>query len=308
MDAFQYLLCVLHVLVAAGAASSDIESSAHLLPTSHHHHHHQHQQQQQQPKVMFLFLLKDAIRNEDIWSSFFKGVPSNRYQVFAHQSDPMPESFKYPSAFNVTLVENTRSAYCDLAGVMNWMYDKALIASHNDRDSFVSLSGNSLPVKPFQEIYHKLCIMRPVSFLCVSPTEEWAEVADNLYIPKTHQWVILNRTDAARSVSQYHKHLNKSRDGPILASPSHQGFQGCSEEYWFVSAISGPVNTTSSSSIYQYPSKVEQGCCTMYVWWEGPASSGGQFTMNPPITTVCINHIIVLFIVFFFLSDQYSNA
>jgi len=134
-------------------------------------------------------------------------------------------------------------------------------SSHAD-DKFVFVSDSTLPAKPFWKVYNALT-MRKGSYFCVFPSRDWADVPTRMLngnaggaghdlAIKTHQWVVLSRPHAERSVSLWSKgvmhdmmanfHLNQAKlwQHPGNRTLGDNRNYGCLDEYWYMYVLFGP--------------------------------------------------------------------
>jgi hypothetical protein len=241
------------------------------------------------PVLHFLLISWGEIPNQDIWSAFFKDVPEDRYRIWIHAKD-QEKLLSRPITFKYTLVDDHFNAYIRLARVMNWLLDNALSASHSSNDMFIFLSDDSLPVKPFHALYHRLAVRHTMSLFCIAPTNQWLDLGSGIYIPKAHQWMVLNKADSIASVKQWKLHTNLPE--LVVALDNSQTTTGLPqldpptawEEFWFGPSIFGLHNLSAPYNVFDYPSESEQGMCPMYVWWPD-SDPQSQFRRDIPELT-----------------------
>lgn len=233
---------------------------------------------QHKPVINFLIMTWGALYSPDIWTAFFKGVPTDRYRVYVHPKNRTVFAETQPTSFPMTIVDEHFNNYCDNSRVMNWLLERALLDSKGPNDVYMFLASDALPVKPFKEMYHRLAVRHVMSLFCIAPTAQWTSLGgnNNLYIQKSHQWMVLNKADAIRSVRAWQKHTNvlellKSIDPSTTISWKYENGklkgENCMEELWFIPAIFGLHNTSDPVNMWNYPDKLEQGACSTYVWW-----------------------------------------
>lgn len=220
-------------------------------------------------KLFFLVLGYDKFHNGHIWNLFFKDVDERKYQVLMHVKN-LPAF--HPTGFEhkITFVNQRWNLYFKLVYPANELFVTALHYSRNDLDVFFIISSDALPVKPFNEIYHSFS--KPFnSHQCYSPTNEWFKISSSAYIPKTHFWSIMNKTDVQKIASASFKYPNYfDIFSPYLEDALKMH---CWEEFYYPSAINketlgatfDPMN--SSKWGLTFPSGKIQGSCPMFVWW-----------------------------------------
>jgi hypothetical protein len=162
---------------------------------------------------------------------------------------------------------------------MAGLLDAALAESKSPYDQFIFLSAENIPVKPFYDIYHNLCAVKAMSSLCVCPSNQWLvqDSSNILYAMKGHQWIILSKSDAIKSVKVYKAH--PTWESLFLKVPH------CSEEYFFLAAIFGFYNKTEAAyNNFEHPYELEQSVCRTYVWWPDYPVNSQFLTVAPPLS------------------------
>ncbi len=258
--------------------------------TSYLEHH-------RKPVLHFLVLTWVELFNLDIWTLFFKGVPVDRYRVWVHPKDRHAFAEALPTTFNVTVVDEYYTDYCDNAKVMNHLLESALKGSQSSNDMFLFVSEDALPVKPFSAMYHRLAVRHVMSLFCIAPSAQWYDLGHSTFLVKAHQWMVLTKMDAIRTVKQWQRYasvstLVKSIDDRLTFTPQYQEQnrsrlkgETCMEEWWFTPAIFGVHNASAAGlNPFNYPSDVEQGVCPMYVWWPD-YDKNSQFKRGVPELT-----------------------
>lgn len=198
------------------------------------------------------------------------------------------------------MVPTERSSYFHCVKPMNSLLAAAYNFSVNTFDRFIFLSENAIPVKPFQVILERFTLFIPHgptdSDFCITPTAQWILLKDNKYFVKHHQWITLNRNDASTIVHA----MQSGNDGvdrsgrPIPGTLAHSD-----EEFWHFLFLFSRFRNISSHRNLRYPSLVEQGNCTTYVYWPDynkdsvftkeighlhPSEVNGQHIIKPQIT------------------------
>jgi hypothetical protein len=226
-------------------------------------------------KLFFLFLAYDKFHNGHIWNIFFKDVEKDKYHIFMHAKN-LPTFHASGFEHKITLVNQKYNEYFKLVYPANELFETALNTSQNYGDAFILISSDSIPVKPFNEIYE--AFSKPFdSHQCISPTEQWHRFNENAYVPKTHFWSIMNKSDVQKIAAVSHKFPEYSD----LFYPYNKQVSSIWEESYYPSAIHmGTAGTAvfdpakSSEWGINFPSTKIQGSCPMYVWWDNyPADS-----------------------------------
>jgi len=245
------------------------------------------------PKVYFLFMAMDKISNLGIWKSFFATAPRDMFRVFVHCK------FREPCAQQLLgsvfeLVDTVPSYYCtDLVSPMNQL----LIASLGDssgahpNDKFAFISDSSLPGKPFSHV-HAALSGRAGSDFCVFPMREAADNYNNgqlSMLPKHHQWSVLNREHAQRSVERWsagdmHGIMYQWRMNTQALTWGNNTYAdqrnfGCLDEFWHMAALYGVMYATpnqdntislagfTGSQLRMAATAGWQGMCDTFVIW-----------------------------------------
>lgn len=166
--------------------------------------------------VYFLFLVENKLLNELVWDEYFKYIPdlddsSKSYRVLIHSSKN--DSFFPPTHFESIVVNTVSSTTCEnVVGAMNGLLEAALghtvndakgnnikLPPSNDKDVFIFLSMDTIPVKPFNELADYFFVkstqgQAAESSFCISPVDEWEVAGDanppSKYAVKHSQWYI----------------------------------------------------------------------------------------------------------------------
>ena len=111
----------------------------------------------------------------------------------------LPEFHTSGFEHKIILVNQKYSKYRKTVYPGNELFETALSASQNDGDSFILISSDTIPLKPFNEIYDAFSKQFD-SHLCYSPTDQWLRFHSNAFVPKTHSWFIINKSDVKKIV------------------------------------------------------------------------------------------------------------
>lgn len=249
-------------------------------------------------KLFFLFMgYSDRLYNVNVWNEFFNTAKPSNYEVLYHAKN-FRETEQSDLHFEMTMIPTVWSKYYKLSHPMNALFDAALLRSNSTYDAFITLSADSIPVKSFNQMYQYYCestvqfAPRP-SMFCITPSKQWMYFDKSTKtIVKAHQWIILNRDDALKSVATWKTH---PRHQDIYNAWVDNGYKRLNgepvwEEFWFYSAIQGRFFDTNSSSDgwngIRFPHDGIQGRCPMYVHWPGytndvPFLAEGLPRLNP---------------------------
>lgn len=154
----------------------------------------------------FMFELKDMLIHPGIWGEYFDSAQPGTLMAWAHCTDYHACKNDYNlQLLNVRLVPTTWSVRgADLMTPFVHMMRIAMqetkhLADSGVMEKFLVISDSTLPVKPFSYTYWDLAAS-PASDICISSTDQWAHgTVDGspVALVKHHQWVALNRSDAA---------------------------------------------------------------------------------------------------------------
>lgn len=204
-------------------------------------------------KLFLLMMAGPRFQNVMIWESFLKKAPVSQYQIIIHSTHH--DEFIIPTPFKTlpfSLIPQYPSVYCkDLVTPMRGLIKAAVNSSTNSKDYFLFLSSDSIPLKPFTEIYRGIITYtaRQHSRFCICPTDHWL---DNKV--KTHQWVGLTRSDAI---------VLDATTIPVWINDT----RACIDEYWIYFVVRGNATVAVPSQGITLPSTVSQGDCYLYTWW-----------------------------------------
>jgi len=215
----------------------------------------------------FLFLAYASINFAHLWNLFFvRAASQHLYRIFVHCTHPRTCKLTIQKSFqNVTFVKTVLSSHCnDLVTPMNALL-RAAGAGRQDlmhsfgRDLFVFVSDTTIPVKPFHLVYQQLMGSgpeMPMSSFCIVPPRQWGdcqELSSQTMAVKHHQWVVLTREHAARSLLSEEVVRNRTRsEGPLTPQGSLPGTAwldhqtkcsliGCLDEYWHFQSLYGTI-------------------------------------------------------------------
>jgi hypothetical protein len=141
------------------------------------------------------------IEQKAIWERFFDGIPVDRYSVFLHSSNAIAESWM--QTCNIIPTIPTEWGSFSLVEVQQALFETAALDEATTK--FILLSGDSIPLYTFEQIFAKLgsdtkgyMLRNPVNTATHAVREkttnraEWP--ATRKWVWKTgSQWVILNR-------------------------------------------------------------------------------------------------------------------
>jgi len=162
------------------------------------------------PRIHFLFMLMDALPHGNLWGEFFADAPNNSYRAWAHcvHHHACEENLTMPGLQLVPTVYSARRV--DLMTPMVRLLESALQdpvdGYPNPLDKFVLVSDSTLPLKPFASVFSVLTA-HASSDMCFFPPEDYLLHADIegtlLFLPKQHQWVVLNRNHSEMLVNNW---------------------------------------------------------------------------------------------------------
>eukprot|EP00667_Euglena_gracilis_P011348 EG_transcript_11600 len=222
-------------------------------------------------KLAFLFLIERRILHETLWVAFFHAAPPAQYSVYVHPKANRTLSLGDFFTGKVLLPNQIApTVWGWLVDGMNALLRAALADPGNAHFAF--LSPTTVPVKPFPEVYAAIVGPNRSSYICVTPSWEWIQIAGPQYIVKHHQWLSLNRAHAWRIAHA---------GGPDVGYrfPIAKYGKRCEDEYAYFHALYGPVGPSgrpgrpnlNDGRRLAYPSNTEQGVCHTYVWWNREA-------------------------------------
>lgn len=150
------------------------------------------------PKIFFLMLTYGGIGNREMWKLFLQSINEDKYAFFVHAKIHIVAPF---DGFKFTRVKTVYNEYCDLVEPMKELLSVAVKASKHKNDHFIFISSDTLPMKPFHVIYEHFTTYNKASNICITPSEQWYSLGGDWLLPKTHQWMTLNRNDALKFVA-----------------------------------------------------------------------------------------------------------
>jgi len=138
---------------------------------------------------------------------------------------------------NFTLINTVPSKYCsNLVDPMVALMQAGLEKRGHILDKLVFVSYDSIPVKPFGDIYEELVENRAgESDFCLAPVSQWTHEKAG-FVVKHHQWFVLSRVHAAAAVEQDVQAKSIVKGRPML-----QRFKTCADEFWGFTAVFGRV-------------------------------------------------------------------
>ena len=111
-----------------------------------------------QPKkvLAFCFLVYDEIVREDIWIKYFEKISSDKYKIFVNSKTPnkIKKSPFFAAKQIPHPVRNTAWGKFSLITAQNALFKEAF--KNPDITHFILVSHNTIPIKPFHELYNSL--------------------------------------------------------------------------------------------------------------------------------------------------------
>lgn len=160
----------------------------------------------------FMFLLEDHFPHPRLWADFFAGAQPGTYMVWAHCANHSKCAFDVGgfNLVNARLVPTVSTVQGDhltpfvhMMGVA--MTETAALSAAGIMEKFVVVGDMTLPVKPFSFVHWNLASSSG-SDICLSAPSQWAAGSVDgvpVLLPRHHQWVALNRSDAATLVKDW---------------------------------------------------------------------------------------------------------
>jgi len=218
-------------------------------------------------KVAFLFIAEDLIQHEAVWDSFFANAAAGKFSIYIHRSNYDSNSVTPLSRWGAVEVPHIPSAWCAISGVEVGVVLHALADKANSQ--FVLVSGDSVPLKPFDYIYNHLVVYTGgTSKICYKDFAPETGIQWNPMYPmifKHHQWVILSRDHAAKFVQNFGHAI-----GTVYDAISMIG-HGCSDEATVGAAILWErIAAESAQSAITDKDLNQAGItqyCTTFVYW-----------------------------------------
>mmetsp|Transcript_38041 Transcript_38041/g.106916 ORF Transcript_38041/g.106916 Transcript_38041/m.106916 type:complete len:502 (-) Transcript_38041:32-1537(-) len=248
------------------------------------------------PKVAFLFLTKQKLHNLNIWKSFFRDAPRDRYSIYVHESRDDVRSTKQSvyqplAEYGAQTLPFINGTWCALAGLEAGALQMMLQDPNNAQ--FAVLSDSCIPLKSFAYVYHELVELSPkTSKVCLAETAQYRKIGEQMkfdgstgcvfrdfysrYEPLVrhhHQWAVLSREHAAtfvrRGLESHHRYYNAWRQAvPDWAQAGY----GCSCEATPLASLLVDMHAKGQSSGDYFEdlklAGVEQKCLT-FVHWHG---------------------------------------
>mmetsp|Transcript_41072 Transcript_41072/g.64215 ORF Transcript_41072/g.64215 Transcript_41072/m.64215 type:complete len:513 (-) Transcript_41072:51-1589(-) len=203
-------------------------------------------------KVAFLFLVRDAIENEEVWDSFFETASIDKYSIYVHRASPGNETSEPLRKWGAVSVPRVPSAWCALSGAEAAVFSEALANQANTQ--FALISDSTVPLKSFQYMYSQLVTKSSnTSKLCFS-----YDAAMNAL--KHHQWVVLSRQHAFKFVQNSEAAVNT-----VYQDSLGDGRECCSDEV-VVTAALFPDADKPSADEYESRHGIEKKCLTWVSW------------------------------------------
>lgn len=179
--------------------------------------------QKEQRRVAYLFMLKDSLEFDDVWSRYFDSSvdPAITFSIYIHfhmtfpslQTTSQFEAWKtswiantFPKAVNrVQVVPQVHTGWCELMAAEVQLYRFALQDPRNTK--FVLLSQDAIPLLPRAAIHGRL-LSNDLSSFCFTGARatnvpSMCSYGNGLYWTKKlrlkhHQWTVLSRRHAAK--------------------------------------------------------------------------------------------------------------
>ena len=223
-------------------------------------------------KIAFMFLVAGFFETSDLWKTYLSRAPRSEWSLYIH-IDPNKTFDAFPTFFHkYVLIENKRkrTVYCDdLISATIALIQEALLDTSNRK--FVLLSPTHIPVKPFPEL-RRILLRDNSSWICFTPTPQWASITPGEERPKHHQWIVLDRYEAVRQAQLPRaptKNMNGCEDEYLVYPPkANASDQPAGVRIWH-GVNSGILRTAdgSNESNPGAPLLVEAGRCSTYVEW-----------------------------------------
>jgi len=257
----------------------------------------------------------DSLPHQGVWKRWVADASPGEYKAYVMCKEACP-SIDHSFMEQIPTVP---TVYCaDLVSGMNALLSAALKdPGYNDNDKFVFLSESHIPVKPFHEMKNIL-VSNANSDFCVFPRQEWhqhnADLRGVVHLGvKHHQWIILSRAHATKSV-QSQGLVDGYSVRTVLAQEEERGglngsnatfywaeqfaghastrfatgaskrwSSGCLDEFWHYNALFGSAAALGSAVTLVGANKLQhmylnspenQGSCTTFVHWTKPGASG----------------------------------
>lgn len=251
-------------------------------------------------RIIFLFLVTESgIYHPDLWNAFFEDGKPSQFSAYVHCTNYCNQTMlkRMPLLKPVDIVP---THYChNLVDAMVSLLKGAIADGGTPNDKFIFVSDSTLPVKPFNEVYHVLGKTTD-SDMCVFPIDHWGEAAFNnkrAVLVKHHQWVILNYEHAQVMVQTWGSVDSQGQWSVPIRTPTYSEpliynaekfsrapiANWCADEWAFFATIFGaiPDNGSASTKISGYrdrnggntlmlngPGTTKmQGTCRTFAFW-----------------------------------------
>ena len=103
-------------------------------------------------KVAFLFLIYDALEQEELWRRFFADADPDQYSILIHYKEDRP--LRHFEPFKLSACIDTKYADVSLVHAHNLLLREAM--KDPDNDKFVFVSQSCVPLKTFPHVYQFL--------------------------------------------------------------------------------------------------------------------------------------------------------
>mmetsp|Transcript_23344 Transcript_23344/g.66493 ORF Transcript_23344/g.66493 Transcript_23344/m.66493 type:complete len:431 (-) Transcript_23344:78-1370(-) len=170
------------------------------------------------PKLFFLFMARDALPNEQVWTRFFAAASAGtEYEVLVHCTNEARCRKTIQDQTKFQLIPTSPSKWCtDLVSPMNALLQHALSSdgpglskAGHAYDKFIFLSDTTVPVKPFRHVQQMLGYGDGSnSSFCIRPWWTWAWHDATDVAVKHDQWFILSREHVLKALA--------AKEGPQL--------------------------------------------------------------------------------------------
>lgn len=147
-------------------------------------------------KIAFCFLINDIINHEELWYTFFKNIPEEKYSIYIHYKVDVP--LKYFQNYKIKNCIKTKYDNYTIPLAYNVLFREAY-KECEENDKFCILSGSCIPLKSFDYMYSILTkddkgyFNECPSIQCFPNCNPLLSFIDKEYISKSHNWFILNR-------------------------------------------------------------------------------------------------------------------
>jgi hypothetical protein len=250
-------------------------------------------------RVIFLFLINDEVYFPSHWNAFFEGTDTAQWAAYVHCKQHCSPKF-LSSMPALKPVDTVPTYYChNLVDAMVSLLKGALADGGTRFDKFVFISGSTLPVKPFNEVWHVLG-RDDGSDICIFPRNHWGEASFNnqhAVLVKHHQWVTLNYDHAKTMVATWGSVDSQGQWSVPIRTPTYSEpliynaetfsrspiANWCADEWAFFATLFGAIpegesstisipgylnrNSGNSFSLTGPGTEKQQGKCRTFVFW-----------------------------------------